>query len=346
MEKHLISIIIVNYRNYGKLRDCLTSVNSSLYSNLEIVVVDNSSDELELERVRRDFKSAKFFTLKGNLNYAEGNNFGFSRCSGDFIVILNNDTVVEENWLEPLVNAATLNPCAFYQPKILFLESPDVVNSLGNTVHVLGFAFPLGINSNVSASSQSQEITEVFYCSGACIFVSRNVLEKLGGFDSNYWTYYEDVNLGWRGKLLGFRSYVVPSSTIYHSWGATHGQKLTPAKLYLLERGRLSSLLRNYSLRSLLILIPFIFLLDLFLFIYLIPNKGMAIAKWKASISLLKAFRILLSQRKGIQSLRVINDGELSKFLNHSINHPYLENMPKVPKAILENLSRLLIRCL
>lgn len=346
MEKYLISIIIVNYKNYDKLRDCLTSVKSSHYSNLEIVVVDNSSDELELETVRRDFKSIKFFPLKNNLNYAEGNNFGFSKCSGDFIVILNNDTIVEDNWLEPLLNAAILNPSAFYQPRILFLESPDVINSFGNTIHVLGFAYPLGINTKVSTSNQSQEITEVSYCSGACIFVSRDVLKRLGGFDSNYWTYYEDVNLGWRGKLLGLRSYVVPSSTIYHSWGATHGQELTPAKLYLVERGRLSSLLRNYSLRSLLILFPFIFLLDLFLLLYLIPNKSMTISKWKASIAVIKNFRYLLSQRKNIQNLRLISDGELSKFLNPSINHPYVENMPKVGKRVLENLSRLLIRCL
>lgn len=344
MEYHLISIVIVNYRRYDKLKECLISVAASYYHNFEVIVVDNSSDQSEIESIKKDFKSVKFFPIKENLNYAEGNNFGISKALGDFIVVLNNDTVVEANWLQPLVDAALLNPNALYQPKILFLENPDLINSFGNAVHVLGFAFPLGINTNVNTKIKNHEITEVFYCSGACLFASKRVLEKLGGFDSNYWTYYEDVNLGWRGRLLGFRSYVVPLSTIYHSWGASHGQDLTPKKLYLIERGRLSSLIRNYSMKSLLILFPFMLFLDFFLFLYLLRVKGLSRSKLKASLDVAKNLRTLVKQRRKIQKARIISDKELSELISPTVCHPYVERMPGAGKNLLEKISLWLIR--
>ena len=177
-KNYLVSIIIVNYREYGFLRRCLTSLKYT-HKDIEIIVVDNESNESALEGIRRDFEDVKLFGLKENLNYAEGNNFGILRSSGKYVVILNNDTIVEKNWLDPLIEAGSANSEAFYQPKILFLEKPDTVNSFGNTVHLFGFAFPIGIGKYVSEMMKSSErLPKIFYCSGACIFTSRQVLDK------------------------------------------------------------------------------------------------------------------------------------------------------------------------
>jgi GT2 family glycosyltransferase len=340
----LVSVVIVNYRKYEYLRHCLTSVNSSRYSNIEIIVVDNDSDEMELENIRKDFNHIKFYPMKVNLNYAEGNNFGISKSSGVFIAILNNDTMVEEQWLDPLLKAASINPDAIYQPKILFLEKPDTVLSLGNTVHVLGFAFPLGIGKKILEIDLSSELQEIFYCSGTCLFASKSIFSKLNGFDSNYWTFYEDVNLGWRARLLGLSCYLVPSSTIYHNWGGTYGQELTNKKFYLIERGRVSSILRNYSLKSIIILFPFLLLVDIFMFIYFLRRKGMAKAKFMAFLDLIKNMRSLLRQRAKIQQTRVASDSEISKMFNTYIEHPYVQNIPELSKKILVAISKMLIK--
>jgi GT2 family glycosyltransferase len=338
-EKFLLSIIIVNYKEYEFLRRCLISLKNT-YHDTEVIVVDNESNEVALSALKRDFGDVVFFGLKENLNYAEGNNFGIAHSSGKFVVTLNNDTIVDKNWLEPLLKVGLANPEALYQPKILFLENPEMVNSLGNTVHLFGFAFPIAIGKRaVNATEHTGNVVKVFYCSGACIFTSRKVFDKLGGFDSNYWTYYEDVNLGWKGNLYGYPSYVVSDSVIYHRWGVAHGRELTRQKLFLLERGRLSSLFRNLSARSIFMLIPFIISLDFVMIVYLIPRKGMAKAKFKATLSLLKNWKTIRLERKMIQKSRTAKDREISQLFATIIEHPYLELSPRY-KGLLESISR------
>jgi GT2 family glycosyltransferase len=339
-DRYLVSIIIVNYKEYGFLRGCLASLESSNYNNTEIIVVDNEANEFSLKEIRKDFENVKLFALKENLNYAEGNNFGIVHSTGEFVVILNNDTLVDKNWLDPLIDAASSNPNAFYQPKILSLEKPDTVSSFGNAVHLFGFAFPIGTDRNATEMMMSTEtLLRIFYCAGACIFTSRKVLDKLGGFDSNYWTYFEDVNLGWKGNLYGYPSYVVTSSTIYHKWGASHGQELSPKKFFLLERGRLSTLLRNFSLRSILIVSPFILIVDIILIFYLLPKKGMTKAKVKASLDVLRNWRIIYNERKTIQTSRIINDKDISVLFSNYIQHPYI-TIPTIAKELSALISK------
>lgn len=338
-EKCLISIIIVNYKEYDFLRRCLTSLKYTL-KNAEIIVVDNESNQSALEELKKDFNDVKLFALKENLNYAEGNNFGIAHSTGEFIVILNNDTLVDKNWLDPLIKAGLDNSEALYQPKILFLEKPEIVNSFGNTVHLFGFAYPIGIGKNISEMMvTSERLTRVFYCSGACIFASRKLLDKLGGFDSNYWTYYEDVNLGWRANLFGYPCYVVTDSTIYHRWGVSHGQELSTRKFFLLERGRLSTLFRNLSIRSILIILPFILVLDIIMIFYLMPKKGMAKAKAKATLEVVRNWRTLCSERKRIQKSRTIKDREISTLFSTYIEHPYTHMTPRAIK-LLSSISK------
>jgi GT2 family glycosyltransferase len=344
-KKNLVSIIIVNYKEYTFLRRCLTSLKSTSY-NTEIIVVDNESDEAALKELGEDFENVKLFALKENLNYAEGNNFGIAHSTGDFVAILNNDTLVDKNWLDPLIQAGSINSDAFYQPEILFLEKPDTVFSFGNAVQLFGFAFPIGLGKNVTEMSREPgRLLRIFYCSGTCFFTSRKVLDKLGRFDSNYWTYYEDVNLGWKGNLYGFPSYVVNGSTIYHKWGLSHGQELSAEKFFLLERGRLSTILRNFSIRSIIIVLPFILAIDLVIILYLLPKKGMAKAKLKASIDVLRNWRIIYNGRQTIQRSRIKKDRDISILLSACIEHPYV-NLPTVAKKLLafmsENLKALL----
>lgn len=341
----LVSIIVVNYKDYAYLSKCLISLNKTTYPNTEIVVVDNESNSNAVDKLKVAFKNVRFFSLRENLHYAGGNNYGITNSKGDFIVLLNNDTIVEDGWLEPLVREALIEPRAFYQPRILSLDKSDTILSLGNTVHLLGIAFPIAIGKHISDISLPKHKVEVFYCSGACIFTSREILDELGGLDSNYWTYFEDVSLGWRGRLRGCPSYLVSDSTIYHKWGGSYGQQLSPKKLYLLERGRLSSVLRNFSIRSLLVLLPAILILDLLLTIYLLP-KGMATAKIHATVDVFRNLRIIIRERKKIQASRKKTDGEISLYMSSTIQHPYIGKIPHTAETILIKVSKTLMNIL
>jgi GT2 family glycosyltransferase len=273
------------------------------WPNIEIIVVDNESDHNLMNAVKKEFTEKVFFSRKENLDYSGGNNYGLTKSKGDFIVLLNNDTVVEKDWLEPLVREILIQPRAFYQPKILLLDSPNIINSLGNAIHIFGFAFPTGFGKDVSEICISKGKKEVFYCSGACLFTSREILNEFGGLDSNYWKYYEDVNLGWKGRLYGYPSYLVAGSTIYHKWGGTFGQELSTKKLYYLERGRVSSILRNFYLRSIVLLFLLIIVLDIRFIIYFLPC-GLLVSKILASIDVLRSIRMIVRERKQIQAHR------------------------------------------
>jgi GT2 family glycosyltransferase len=341
----LVSIIIVNYKDYTYLYQCLNSLARTTYPNIEIIVVDNDSDVTMLRKLKDEYKQVNFFPLKENLNYAEGNNYGIKKSKGDFIVLLNNDTEVQSNWIEPLVKEALINPRSFYQPIIYSLDNPDIIFSLGSTINPLGIAFPICAEKHISEVHLPKEKTEVFYCAGACVFTSREILNELEGLDSNYWTFYEDVNLGWKGRLRGYPSFIVPDSTIYHKWGGTHGRELSKKKLYFLERGRVSSILRNFSIRSLVILSLPISIFDLAVLFYLIP-KHMATVKVRASFDVLRNLKLIIKERKEIQMSRIKNDAFVSMRMTSRIEHPLIGRIPSMLQGLLIQTSKILIHIL
>jgi GT2 family glycosyltransferase len=341
----LVSIIIVNYKEYTYLYQCLSSLARTTYPNIEIIVVDNDSDFTKLEKLKDEFRQVSFFPLKENLYFAEGNNYGIRKSKGDFIILLNNDTTVRSNWIEPLVKEALINPRSFYQPIIYSLDNPDIIFSLGCTINPLGIAFPISAEKHISEVHLPKEKTEVFYCAGACVFTSRKILNEVEGLDSNYWTFYEDVNLGWKGRLRGYPSFIVPDSTIYHKWGGTYGRELSKKKLYLLERGRISSILRNFSIRSIVILSLPICIFDLAILFYLIP-KHMATVKVRASLDVLRNLQLIIKERKKIQMSRTKNDAFVSMRMTSSIEHPLIGRIPSMLQGLLIQISKILINIL
>jgi GT2 family glycosyltransferase len=345
MVEPLVSIIIVNFKQYDQLQRCLVSLSKTTYPNIEILVIDNESDDKEFNVMKSKFRNVKFFSLKENLDYSGGNNLGFTKSKGEFIVFLNNDTTVEKDWLEPLVREVRIQPRAFYQPKILLSDTPNIINSLGNSIHIFGFAFPTGNGKNISEFCIPNGKKEVFYCSGACLFTSREILNEFGGLDSNYWKYYEDVNLGWKGRMYGYPSYLVASSTIYHKWGGTFGQELSTKKLYYLERGRVSSILRNFSFKSLVLILPTIFIIDLVLLAYFLP-KGMAATKIQASIDVIRNLKLIAHERGVVQSIRRKNDKDIIVHMSISIDHPYIDKLPRVAKRMLVRFSKIIANLL
>src|SRR5207245_11696184 len=130
---------------------------------------------------------------------------------------------------------------------------------------------------------QFNEKKAIFYPSGACVFTSRKMLDLLGGLDSNFFTYYEDVNLGWKALLLGYQSFYIPESVIFHKWFGSFGKSLSPVKFQFIERGRMSALLINLSLKSLIIMLPSVLIIECLITVYSLSN-GLFGAKLKASL--------------------------------------------------------------
>ena len=282
-KKPLVSIIVLNY-NAGKLLlDCIVSLKKSTYENVEILIVDNISSDNSHTECKEKFPDVKLIQNKQNLGYCGGNNVGINQANGEFIVILNPDTIVKENWLEELFNAYDEYGDGLYQPKIISLNEPGVIQSTGNMIHVFGFGFAR--DKGKKLIEKKEIIEKIGYASGTCLFTTKNVLEKVGLLDEFLFLYHDDLDLGWRAAQIGINSYYVPKSKIFHA--ESYSLRWSAKKFYWLERNRKYCLRTHYSKKTYKKMSSSLMLVDLFVWMFYI-SKGFLGAKIRAELDILK----------------------------------------------------------
>jgi len=328
----------LNY-NAGKLlMNCIESIKKSSYQNIEILVVDNiSSDNSQIE-CKKKFPDIKLIQNDENLGYCGGNNAGIKKAEGEFIIILNPDTIVETNWIDELLKAQKEFGDGLYQPKILSLNEEDTIQSTGNMLHVFGFGFARDKGNKVS--EKKEEIEKVGYASGTCLFTTRKVLDKIGLLDEFLFLYHDDLDLGWRGAQIGIDSFYVPKSKIYHV--ESYSLKWSSKKFYWLERNRKYCLLTHYSKDTYQKMKFSLILVDLFVWAFYF-SKGFLGAKIKAELDIRKNKKIIDTKYHELEKKKTIHDKELIKNFPNEIFVPTnvsQESMNQTFNSILTKLSK------
>jgi GT2 family glycosyltransferase len=247
-ERPLISVIIPNWNGVAHLPTCLDSLRRQTYPRFEVLVADNNSHDESVSLMEREYPEVRVLVLKENLGYTGGVNAGIEAAQGEVLAILNNDTEVDPRWLEELWAALGRHPEAgTVTSKILLFDERKIFNSAGDLYSIEG----LPINRGVWEKDQGQfdEEEEVFSpCGGACA-IRRSVLDDLASrgqerpFDDDFFSYCEDVDLGWRAQLAGYRCFYVPTAVIYHRLSATGGGKIAS---YYTGRNTIYVLVKNY----------------------------------------------------------------------------------------------------
>ena len=279
----LISIIVLNY-NAGKLLlDCIESIKKSSYQNIEILVIDNISSDQSQLKCKEKFPDIKLIQNKKNLGYCGGNNVGIKEAKGEFIIILNPDTIVKPNFINELISAYEKYGEGLYQPKILSLNEKNIIQSTGNMLHIFGFGFARDKGNKVT--DKTEEIEKIGYASGTCLFTSREVLDKVGLLDEFLFLYHDDLDLGWRAAQIGITSYYVPKSKIFHV--ESYSLKWSSKKFYWLERNRKYCLLTHYSKETYQKMRFSLALVDLFVWAFYF-SKGFLGSKIKAELDIRK----------------------------------------------------------
>ena len=199
-ESPLVSIIVLNYNAGELLLNCIDSLKKSKYTNLEILVVDNISSDNSQKKCKERFPDIKLIQNNKNLGYCGGNNVGVREANGEFIIILNPDTIIEPNCINELIFAYNKFGEGLYQPKILSLDEENIIQSTGNMLHVFGFGFARDKGNKVT--DKTEEIEKIGYASGTCLFTSREVINKVGLLDEFLFLYHDDLDLGWRARKL------------------------------------------------------------------------------------------------------------------------------------------------
>ncbi len=337
-EKSLISIIVLNYNAGELLLNCIDSLKKSTYQNIEILVVDNISSDDSHTKCKKQFPDIKLIQNKKNLGYCGGNNVGIKEAKGEFIVILNPDTIVEENWLDEMFNAFNEFGDGLYQPKIISLNESDIIQSTGNMIHTFGFGFARDKGKKII--EKKEEIEKIGYASGTCLFTTKKVLEKVGLLDEFLFLYHDDLDLGWRAAQIGINSYYVPKSKIFHA--ESYSLKWSAKKFYWLERNRKYCLKTHYSKDTYKKMSFSLMLVDLSIWIFYI-SKGFLNAKIRAELDILKNKKIIENKYLELEKKKIISDKELIKKFPDEIFVPTNvseQSLNKKFNSVLTKLSK------
>ena len=234
----LVSVVIPHYGGTDILGECLTSLNKCSYPNLEIIVVDNNSPDDSIQFIKSNFTEVKLIRSEFNRGFAGGCNFGVQHAKGEYLLILNNDTIHEPDWIDHLVNMLESNSkVSSVQPKIKNYDNRDYFDyagACGGFMDKYCFPFARGrIFSTVEKDEgQYDESIQIFWASGTAFLTRKNVFDKVGGFDEILFAHMEEIDYHWKSQMLGNEIWVEPASVIYHK-GAVTLPVSSPKKTYL-----------------------------------------------------------------------------------------------------------------
>jgi GT2 family glycosyltransferase len=240
-----VSIIIVNWNGLRHLPDCLDSLAVQTFRDFEVVLVDNGSEDGSVVFVRERYPWVKLVQLSKNTGFASGNNCGLEHSRGDYIVTLNNDTVVDPGWLETLVQVTDTHPRAgMVGSRICSFRDPDVIDSVGMGLCADGMSRGRFRNKHWS-DLRLREVEQILFPSACAALYRRAMIEETGFFDDDFFAYAEDSDLGLRGRLAGWEAVLAANAVVYHKYSQTGGS-LSPLKVYLVERNHYWVALKNF----------------------------------------------------------------------------------------------------
>ncbi len=260
------AIVILNWNGEVLLERYLPSVIQ--YSgDADIYMADNASTDHSVDFVKSNFPQIKIIQNSVNGGFAKGYNDALRSVDADVFCLLNSDVEVTENWLEPIKDGfKTLKDAAIIQPKILDLmrkEYFEYAGAAGGFIDQLGYPFCRGriFQELEKDTGQYDDIKEIFWATGACMFIKSEVYRSLDGFDEDYFAHQEEVDLCWRAKNEGYKVYYIGASKVYHLGGSTLSN-MNPKKTYLNFRNSLFSITKNLPRRKALLIIFLRLLLD------------------------------------------------------------------------------------
>jgi hypothetical protein len=304
----LVSIIIVNYNGKKFLSDCLNSIFHQTYYPFDVIMVDNASHDGSVEYVHQNFPEVKMFTQSDNRGFAGGTNAGIRQAKGEFVLTLNNDTIIAPDFIDelvkPLVSDPSVGMCA---SKMIFPDGR--INSTAICISRSGAAWDRGMGE--PDYGQFDVAEEVFGpCAGAALY-RRTMLDEIDLFDEDFFLYMEDVDLAFRARLSGWKCMYVPTARVYH----VHGGSTEPGSdtsVYYGNRNLLWYVVKNFPKRTLLIFCPWIIGRNIAIIpYYFLKSKGRTIIKAKADS--VRGLPGMIKKRQSVK--KTISDGAIEKWI-------------------------------
>lgn len=353
-----VAVILINYKDYAErfLAECRDSLRSQNYQreDFTVYVVDNAFSENSLNYLRTNFPEAKILP-RSDGNYCAANNLGIKKAIEDgfeLFVIANMDTKFDQNWLTELVIVVESDKKIGLAQSLILLYPKNEeewrnpkINSVGNSLHYLGFGFTDGYGRTLEwfldaarddINNKIDVIKEIKgYASGCSLIIKKEVLDEIGFYNEEYYMYHDDIELGWRAKLAGYKIVLAPRSIVYHKYEFSRSVRM----FYYMERNRYLAMVHFYKAPTLILLLPIIMIMDMGVWFFSILN-GQAITKLKVCQYFLKpdTWRKIKAVRQTVQKFRLLKDIEV---LNNCVGEVLFQ---EVDNPVLKYLGNPLCR--
>jgi GT2 family glycosyltransferase len=312
-ESVLASVILLSYNSHDDLIECIPSLRGQSYKNKEIILVDNSPVD-DSDELKKAYPEIKYLRTGSNLGYPGGNNAGAKLANGKYIIVVNPDTVADNDWLEQLIKPLEDDPgIALTSSKVLLYGHRGRVNTFSNQTHFTGLPFCKGLGEPSSRYLVPEEAGSVSGCSFA---IRKDVFTDIGSFDADFFLYLEDIDLSWRARLAGYKILTIPGSVIYHKYKLS----VEPWKELYLERNRYQVLLKNFSGKMLFLSFPALIATETITWGYaILKGTPFMLNKLKAYWWTMANFGSIMEKRRRVQQSRKISDKEFIRLLEWRI---------------------------
>lgn len=297
-------------------------MNKQSFTDFEIIFVDNGSTDGSVEFVERNFPGVRVVRNSRNLGQTGGWNRGISVSKGRYLVFLDNDTEVAPEWLQEMVRIADLDrEVGICTSKVMYFGSKKLINACGCVVDTYGGTWNRGSGEEDYGQYDGEESREVFAAYGASWLVKKEVIEKIGGFDDDFFAYYEETDFCWRARLIGYKVRYVSTSKTRHITGMTAGrseQATWKKAFYFYTKNKVNALIKNYEFENVLKRLPIVlFLHSAQSLLYSMLYDNIEVFKWFISgiIWNLKVLPKTLEKRRRIQAYRKVPDKSLEKIM-------------------------------
>lgn len=319
-----VAVVILNWNGKLFLEKFLPSVIQYSRHHAEIIIADNASTDDSVQFLKIHYPEIRIILLEKNFGFSKGYNQALKQVEADYYVLLNSDIEVTENWIPPVIELMETNEnIAVCQPKLLSYHEPhkfEYAGAAGGFIDKWGYPFCRGrlFQTMEEDLGQYDDTTEIFWASGACMFVKSHIYNEYGGLDDDFFAHMEEIDFCWRLKNEGYKIMYTPHSKVYHVGGGTL-PKISSRKTYLNFRNNIILLYKNLPTRQIFPVFFIRFFLDCLAALRFLMDSGFAdmFAVFKAHCSFYAMLQRNLKKRKRIKHIHV------SKIYNSSIIYEY-----------------------
>lgn len=253
------TVVIPNYNGIAYMKNCLDSLMADMEkTSFAIIVVDNHSTDGSKELVIEKYPQVQLIAFDENTGFCKAVNAGILAATTEFVILLNNDTVVEKGFVRALEKTMDVHPKAFSAgAKMVDMKNSEVIDDAGDFYCALGWAFARGKGKKTSKYVKETKVFSA--CAGAAIY-RKSILNEIGYFDENHFAYLEDLDIGYRAKIYGYSNYFSPDAVVKHAGSASSGSKHNAFKVDLSSKNSIYVIYKNMPLLQQIINLPFLIL--------------------------------------------------------------------------------------